>query len=135
MPRMFEFWTFLNGMVFTAIVMSSFLVPPIIPASILLIYFGWLTFEHVGGVILEMRKLSLVSGSFPIANYQVCTQPSAGFTQSTEYYDALTPLHTNPVIHSWPRQRPCIWPRAHLLEELRRQSTGFRYCILNDGHG
>ena len=117
MPRMFGFWTFLNGMVFTAIVMSSVLVPPIFPASILLIYFGWLIFKYVGGVILEMRKLSMVSNSFPVAKYQVRTQP-AGSTQSTEYYYAYRPLHTNTVVQRRPRKRPCIWPRAHLLEEL-----------------
>lgn len=70
MPRIFEFWTFLNGMVITAIVMSSFLIPPMMVLSILVLYLGSLVFKYVGAVILDLRKLGMVCASFPIAKYQ-----------------------------------------------------------------
>eukprot|EP00975_Prorocentrum_lima_P011924 2534242-Prorocentrum_lima.AAC.1 len=40
LPRLFELWAFLVGVVCTAIILAGILVPPMLPAALLVIAFG-----------------------------------------------------------------------------------------------
>jgi len=63
LPRLFELWAFLVGVVCTAIILAGILVPPMLPAALLVIAFGVWIYRVVGSVVLDLRKLSLIMAS------------------------------------------------------------------------